>query len=66
MEYYSVLSEYYKNVVFDLTNDDSLDKIDKWMCQLKEINRDDKFEPSLILFGNKSDLSDRRVFISLG
>eukprot|EP00939_MAST-03C_sp_MAST-3C-sp1_P004336 g4336.t1 len=52
-------------MMYDMTNRDSFDSIDKWMEQIKKNTADDN--PIIILVGNKQDLrEDRRVSKSEG
>ena len=63
-KYNSMVSNYYKKadgiiLVFDLTNKESFDSINKW---IKDINDNvDSKKIKRVLVGNKIDLSDLRV-----
>ena len=46
-------------VVFDLTNEDSLNAIKDWIEEIKEKCQDP--EPKLIILGNKEDLKKNRI-----
>lgn len=67
--YKSITTAYYKGakgalVVYDITNKESLNNIDKWIPDLK--NFADK-DITVILIGNKCDLEeDRRVTVEEG
>ena len=61
-KYRSLTRSYYKNakgiiLVFDLTNENSFLKLNKWIDDISENTED----IVLILVGNKADLSDRKV-----
>ncbi|KAL7715487.1 Ras family protein [Entamoeba marina] len=56
---------YYRNtdicyLVFDVTNKQSFDNIDKWLTQSKSLTDPYNCPISYVLIGNKSDLSDKR------
>lgn len=58
----SVTRGYYRGsagafLVFDLTNHDSFEHINRWLTDVKDVARDDVVT---ILIGNKADLSDKR------
>ena len=60
--YKSITSAYYKGakgafIVYDITNKNTFDNIDKWVFDLKT-NGDKNIE--IIIIGNKSDLEDNR------
>ena len=60
--YRSITSAYYKGakgafIVYDITRRNTFDNIDKWISDLKT-NGDNNI--SIMLIGNKSDLSDKR------
>ena len=62
--YRNITSHIYKDadgiiLVFDVTNEDSFNQITDWMDQIK--NNVSKDDISLILIGNKCDLSDRSI-----
>ena len=46
-------------VVFDLTNEDSLNAISKWIDEIKEKRGDP--DPKIIIIGNKDDLKDKQI-----
>ena len=46
-------------VVFDLTNEDSLNAITKWIDEIKEKRGDP--DPKIIIIGNKDDLKDKQI-----
>jgi small GTP-binding protein len=60
--YRSITSAYYKGakgglLVFDLTNEESFNSIDKW---LKELKQECESDLVIVLVGNKSDLTESR------
>ena len=46
-------------VVFDLTNENSLNAITKWIDEIKE--KCDNPDPKIIIIGNKDDLKDKQI-----
>ena len=66
-ERYKTISRSYYNgangffIVYDITNKESYNNLDKWVKEIKLINRDN---PRKIILGNKSDLSDQRQVFS--
>ena len=61
-KYRSMTRSYYKNakgiiLVFDLTNENSFLKLNKWITEISENTED----VVIILVGNKADLNDRKV-----
>ena len=60
--YRSLANGYYKQadgiiLVFDLTNENSFNRLNKWLSDIKDI----KENVEIILVGNKSDLIDRKI-----
>ena len=58
----SITKVYYKNgegyfIVFDLTNENSLNSIQYWIDSIKEYSEESKF----IILGNKDDLKDKKI-----
>ena len=58
----SITKVYYKNgegyfIVFDLTNENSLNSIQYWVDSIKEHLQ----EPKFIILGNKDDLKDKKI-----
>ncbi|XP_047504143.1 ras-related protein Rab-28-like [Pieris napi] len=47
--------------VYDLTNLQSFENLDKWITSVNEINKDEVKKPLMALFGNKSDLEHQRA-----
>ena len=65
-KYRTITRQYYRDtngviLVFDLTNKDSFDKLGGW---LKDINENGPEDVSVILVGNKSDLKEKKLFLS--
>ena len=61
--YRSITNAYYKGakgalVVFDLTNSDSFDSVDKW---IRELRSEGDINIYIILIGNKCDLVESRL-----
>lgn len=61
-KYRSITNAYYKGakgalLVFDLTNKDSFDSVDKWLNELKS---EGDINIYIIMIGNKCDLTDER------
>ena len=62
-KYRSITSSYYKGshgcfIVYDITNENSFESIDRWFEQIK---RDGGKDVSVIIVGNKCDLENERV-----
>ena len=61
--YHSIISAYFKGahgcfVVYDITNDESFDKVDFWLESVRKLANKNV---SFVLVGNKSDLEDSRL-----
>ena len=60
--YHAITSAYFKGsqgcfIVYDITNENSFDNVDKWFENAKKLANKDA---SIILIGNKCDLEDRK------
>ena len=61
--FFSITSQYFRGsdgcfIVYDITNQNSFEKIDKWVGALK---RECAEKISIVLIGNKCDLEEKRV-----
>ena len=53
--YYRIVDGFF--IVFDLTNENSLNSIQYWINTIKEFSKESKF----IILGNKDDLKDKKI-----
>lgn len=62
-KYFSITKNYFKNssgiaIVYDISSRSSFEKVPNWIRQIKEFSN--LSELSLVLIGNKNDLTDKR------